>query len=391
MPACRARTVPVAKVDVSALVGAHRWFELRQAVAAGGAPPLARGVAELAFNENPAAETDLLAAVATAEREAHSRLFQLYLRQGRYRQAFQQIEARLRAEPNAADALNARTLLAPLAQSPDLMVERRMATTLPLHFLEGNLVMPVEINGHAGAYVFDCGANISVISAGEAARTGLRIFENRGSMVGMTGAAAPVRAAVADTLRIGNVTLRHVAFIVNPDNLPPFNDWPKGNGGILGIQVAMAMGSVAWSRSGAITIATGPSDAAPPNLAFDDNWPVTQVRFQGTTLAVTLDTGAQQTVLYPPFAAAFPALIQQGKPDQHQLSGFSGTAAFASVVLPALTFEMAGRKIELAPAEVLTQTSDAHSRWYAGNFGMDLLTQAAAVRLDFDAMRLSLK
>jgi hypothetical protein len=384
--------------DFDALIANHRWFELRAAVAAGGAPIYARGVSEFAFNRVDAAEADLLAALASAPEgpvasQVHARLFQLYLRQGRYRSALDQIDASLRANPTAADRLNARALLAPLAASADLSVEPRQSATFPVRFLDGNLVLPVEIDGHPGHYVFDCGANVSVLSASEAVRAGLRVLDGEGALVGMTGTTAPVRIAVAETLRIGGVTMHHVAFTVNPDTLPPFDDWPKDVGGILGIQTAMALGSVQWSPAGRVTVATdlfAPS-AAPPNMALDDNWPVVQVRFRGTTLAVAFDTGAQQTVLYPPFAAAFPDLIRQGTQGTQPLSGFSGTTEVASISLPSLTFEVGDRPVVLAPAEVLLRQTLGMSRWYAGNFGMDLLNQAQTVDLDFRAMRFALK
>ncbi len=395
--ACQARHATAHQTDFQALIAAHRWFELRDAVTAQDTPAYARGVAEFAFNQ-PQTESDLRAAlaadpnVATAK-EIRSRLFQLYFRQGRYRDALDQIEARARVDPNADDVRNARALLAPLAHVQDFSVDHRQPSSVPLGFLEGNMVLPIEINGRPAHYIFDCGANISVISESEAARAGLHVLESQGKMVGMTGTASHVRVAVADTLRVGNVTMRNVVFTVNPDNMPPFNDWPKDHGGILGIQVAMALGNLQWSPSGAVTIAapSAATSAESPNMAFDDNWPVTQVRFQGTTLAVTLDTGAQETVLYPPFAAAFPELMKQGKKDEQQLSGFSGNADVASLAFPSLSFEMAGRTVVLAPAEVLLRQTMGLSRWYAGNFGMDLINQASAVSLDFQAMRFSLK
>jgi hypothetical protein len=49
-----------------------------------------------------------------------------------------------------------------------------------------------------------------------------------------------------------------------------------------------------------------------------------------------------------------------------------------------------GFNAALRPATVLLQETTIQSRWHHGNLGMDLLSQAATVTMDFAAMTLTL-
>jgi hypothetical protein len=88
-----------------------------------------------------------------------------------------------------------------------------------------------------------------------------------------------------------------------------------------------------------------------------EDGPLTQIRYRGRMLTVTLGTGATQTTLNPLFGKLFPELLQQRTADGYALNGLSGTSVQRSITLPhlALTF---GRDVELAPAIRFSQDED---------------------------------
>lgn len=60
-------------------------------------------------------------------------------------------------------------------------------------------------------------------------------------------------------------------------------------------------------------------------------------------------------------------------------------------MLPSITLQVGARDVILKPAHVLVVQHNGGSAWYFGNLGMDLLNQAKAVTLDFQAMTLRLE
>jgi hypothetical protein len=109
-------------------------------------------------------------------------------------------------------------------------------------------------------------------------------------------------------------------------------------------------------------------------------------------LEFSLDTGAQNTDLYPSFAKDFADLLSaRGKRESRQLTGVDGSATFDSVMLPFVTLEVGAHDGVLKPAHVLLVQHNGNSAWYFGNLGMDLLNQANSLTLDFQAMTLPLE
>ena len=108
------------------------------------------------------------------------------------------------------------------------------------------------------------------------------------------------------------------------------------------------------------------------------------------TVIATLDTGALTTDLYEAFATEFANLLSQsGKKDTTEVRGVGHAETFDSVTVPELRFRIGNVDTKLRPAHVLLKQIGA--KCCLGNFGMDLLKQARAFKLDFGAMRLDLE
>ena len=379
------------------LYESHQWFRLREEVAQTKASNFYRGVVAAVFNQQHEAEK-LLQSVINAEPnseqayQARELLVGVYSRNGRYREASNQVEAMLAHKPDSAGALNVRDLLRVLGQSPDQSVVEKKLTRVSITTDDGNLVLPVAVDGVSARYILDTGFNISGVSESEAKRLGLVVHDINTKADSMTGAQVHVRVAVANSLVVGNMRLSHVAFVVLPDGQPPFNELPEDRRGILGIPVLMALQTLRWTRTELDTgFPTKHLNLRQANLSFEGTFPLAQVAFQGRPLQFTLDTGAQNTDLYPQFARQFSEVLTSGQKELHTLTGVGGSADFESIVLPSLQFQVGRNNLDLQPAHVLMKETNSTSKWFAGNLGMDLLLQPAAVTLDFPSMRFTLQ
>ena len=379
---------------LKSLYDGHKWFELRDSVGEGGAPAFYQGAVACAFNEERRCEKRLADVFNSAPRsdeaiEAHRILASAYFTRGEYKKAVTQVDAILSLRPTDADALSDQAVFSALADTPDQQIAGRH-TTVQLE--DGGL--PFSINGVHATYWFDTGAELSVLTESEAKRFGLQAHPLSVQVGDVNGTRVNTRIAVADELSTGSIRIRHVAFLVLPDNQPPFNDQSPGSRGLIGIPVLLAFKTFVWAADKCFKIGPESSNKRVPHagLCFDGNHPVVQVAYENRPLAFTLDTGATNTDLYPPFASAFPELIRSAtKTDSYKMEGVGGAKYMEAATLESLKFSIGGFPATLKSVGVLLKPTTDASRFFAGNLGIDLLQQSHQTTFDFKAMTLTLQ
>ena len=379
--------------DLKSLYDTHRWFELRDSVKKGDAA-FYRGAVACAFNDLRRCEKKFRDVFNSAPRsddavEAHRILASAYFTHGEYKKALAQVDAILGIRPTDGDALGGRPVLAVLSDTPDQQLAGRHST---VQLEDGGL--PFSINGVHATYWFDTGAELSVLTESEAKRFGLRVLPTSVQVGDVNGTQVNTRIAVADELSIGSIRMKHVAFLVLPDNQPPFNEQSPGSRGLIGIPVLLAFETFVWGADKSFEIGTKSSlkNAPHATLCFDGNHPVVQVAYDKQPLAFALDTGATNTDLYPPFASAFPELIRSAtKTDSYKMEGAGGAKYMEAATLESLKFSIGGFPATLKSVGVLLKPTTDASRFFAGNLGIDLLQQAHKTTFDFKAMTLTLQ
>jgi hypothetical protein len=340
---------PADEAKLKILFDGRRWFELRDAVTEKGSPPFYEGVVACAFNETVRCGKKLGSVIKSHPMsdvafEAHKRLANVDLTHGRYREALAQVDAALAIKPDDSDSRGVLPLLAALAEFPDQRLVRNHHTTLQLH--EDGL--PLSIHGVSATYWFDTGANFSIMSESEAKRFGLRVRSVAAKAGVSTGAKVDFRIAVADQLAFGPILLRNVAFLVFPDDQPPFKDAPVGSRGLIGIPVLLAFERFVWGSHKTFEIGSksAKAKAVRPNLCFDGNAPVTQPQFGNRNFTFVLDTGATNTDLFPPFADAFPELIRSSqKTDSYKMEGVGSSKDMNAAILESLRFVVVATRL----------------------------------------------
>jgi hypothetical protein len=372
------------------------WFRLREAVQSAKAPAFYRGVVGCAFNDLKLAERELQRTISSAPRstqayQAHNLLFYAYFRAGRYTEAQAQFEKMRSIRPENTSDRAGMALVSAINQHTGRMETLRRHSTVRCRV---NGKIPVTINGRLADYAFDSGATISVISESEAVRLGMAIHEAGPQATGVLdarGAEAKFRIAVADHLAVGKTDLRHVVFFVFRDDQPPFFEMRQSERGCLGLQVMLALETVRWTSDGTVEIGFRSKGTAyrAPNLFLDGPSVIAEVTVQHRSMNVLLDTGSEETNLWPAFARKFPSMIDEsGKKASNQVTGLTGSEEIDSVVLPGITLGVGGFETGLRPAHMLLK--ETYSEWLCARLGADLLGQARVVAMDFKAMTLSL-
>jgi predicted aspartyl protease len=385
--------------DLRNLYDGHHWFQLRDAVSKTESRRLYQGAVAAAFNQRDRAETFLLrviAATSPAEEVGPARelLIHLYLRLGQYSKATSQMKDQMAAN-SAKPVSNAdKAMFAMMSRLPDLTVAARGDSTLHYEMRGASLSVPLSVNEKPAHFLLDSDSNMSVISESEAKRLGMSLIGGEVSVTGVDGSAGSgARMAVAKDLVVGGFHFNSVAFLVLRDDQEPFVEWSAGTRGILGLPVILGFETLRWRRDGTIEIgfASGTEDLSHANLCFDNDDPIAQLEFNGKKLEFVLDTGGENSELWPSFAKDFAALLKQsGKKGSKTLTGYTGTGDVDVVTLPEVHLALGDFTGVLRPAPVLTKPTVGASHWYYGRVSMDILNQAHTVTIDFKAMTITL-
>ena len=379
--------------EMKSLYDAHKWMELSDQLGDAKGKQLYRGAIGVTFNQDPRRTEQLLLSVirsapASAEAyDAYEWLSHFYFYRGQYRSLVSIMEKRWAAFPNKKEREDEKRLIAGFRGLPNQILEKFAPSTL--RHEDGSTFAPLSIDGSPATYFFDTGAWVSCMSESEAARLGLSVKEASGTLGNSSGTRVGFRTAVAKQVVIGNVRFKNVSFAVFPDSQEPWSLLAFGRRGIIGVPMLVGFGTLRWIRNGTLQIGDRPEplDIRKSNLVFDNDHLAIAATVEGRNVLGTLDTGAETTDLYKPFADAFASLLEQnGKKDSTEVRGIGHAETFDAVTMPELRIQLGGFDTVLSPAHVLLKSIGANC--CVGNFGMDLLKQAPSFSIDFRAMTL---
>lgn len=157
-------SVPLSAQNVPESCGARDWFQLRDKVAQGSSSLLCKGAMDAAFEHHSQAEHELKKVIGGVPRSddavaAHRMLTALYYRHGQYRKALSQVDQGLLERPGAKDLKDIRSMLAVLAQFPDLRIAHSARSVVEGEVNNyGLLCIPLTIHGLSATYILDTGA-----------------------------------------------------------------------------------------------------------------------------------------------------------------------------------------------------------------------------------------
>ena len=400
--ACCALLAAADLSELHRLDEANRAFELRRALQAPGGPSADtlyyRGVTASRFGRETEGVGLLRAFVADQpkpemERKAREEMAWALVRMTRYGDAAREFAEALRLMPpnddRRADIENSRVLydslsdVAPIGADfgPEMPVE---ATRNGL----GSLDVPVQVNGRSGKWILDTGADFSTVTESEAKRLGLSVRESKAYVTGSTDQRNALRLAVADDLRFGPAHVRHVVLLVVSDSALYVGPLKYQITGILGIPVLRALGRIAVSAKGAITIhPNSPAADGEPNVFFEESSPVAEAGHAGHHLQMFVDTGANTSFLYPSARVMFtPDELSKLEAKSVKTGGAGGIVTRQTMTVPTLQLELMGRGLELSKTSLLMESPKGSTR--DGVLGMDAFTSGFV--LDFPSMQLQI-
>jgi hypothetical protein len=272
-----------------------------------------------------------------------------------------------------------------LAGAPPQRVIRR--GTSEIHRLP-NTRVPVQIGDSKRGYVLDTGANLSVMMRSEAEALGLEVREADVEVGTSTGSRVMADLAVAPRVRLGEVELANVAFLVLPDEALTLGDFRIP--GLIGFPVIDALGEVEFRRGGVLRIPAEVPERDIQNLAMRFLMPLVRVEILDQKAVCELDTGAQQSVLFRSFFEQNRAWIEaKGHADTVRTAGVGGERRIPAYVLSDVRVVMGDTAVTLPRLPAYTEplaTTPEHSS--DCRLGTDVLNAFEGYLINLQSMTL---
>jgi predicted aspartyl protease len=310
-----------------------------------------------------------------------------------YREAHLTTQLMLRKYRNALsaeerdDARNSDIIWKGLQDVPPQTTSVASTTSIPYRRdLAGLINIPVRFADSTFNFVFDTGANLSVITESYARKTNLRMLNVRFKVRAITGLEVHANLGIAEECKIGNIIIRNAVFMVFPDSALSFARGLYTIKGIIGFPIIEQLQEIRIDKN-TLTVPQTATDRNIRNFGVDELLPVISVGYNTDTLAFTFDTGAQFTFLNEPFYRKYKPLIDSaGNSFEMQIGGAGGITKATAYRLPKIGITVAGQPALLKDVAVKTSSSTPKDKLYYGNFGQDIMNQFKEMIISFRYM-----
>jgi hypothetical protein len=273
-----------------------------------------------------------------------------------------------------------------LAPTPKQQIVKNKDCVIPLvRDKVGLFNVDVSFGDSTINLLFDTGANFSMIKRSLAEQLGLQLIEADFYVTAATGVQVDSDIALADELRIGDLVVKNVVFLVLNDediSFPQVEYFPNG---AIGFPVIEAMDEIRINRENQVFVPQNPVEYSFDNFALDGLMPILACEYEGDTLRFNFDTGATHTSLYPMFFKDYQLEIESKYEKENFNAGSAGgNYQFEGYVIPEIHLKVADSEADLENTSLHIEDIGGEESNFQGNFGQDYIKQ-------FDEMIISFK
>lgn len=289
---------------------------------------------------------------------------------------------------------NSYNLLSPLQDALPQTTEQHTDAFIRLRSnMIGLLEIPVHVGRNEECFLFDTGANISVVSDSYAEKLGIKRLNTSFLVRASQGKRVECDLGVADSIVIGNIIFRNVVFMIMPDDKLDFRGTGFRIRGAIGYPVISAMKEIHIIRDSLLYVPIKQTRNEFSNMALSGLMPIVQAITENDTLAFQFDTGADQTSLYSTFYQRHEEMIKQrGILRTKYISGAGGSKAFDIYDIRYMIFKIGSNKVIIPLVGIHPEPVNSKDREYTyGNIGHDVVAKFNEMVINFESMYIDFK
>jgi hypothetical protein len=245
--------------------------------------------------------------------------------------------------------------------------------------------LPVSINENNFDFVFDSGAEYSVIVESIAKKLGLKISDTYFKVGTATDKKILSRVTVATTMKIGNIILNNVVFYVMKDE--DFTFGPYKIEGVIGSPIMRAFGEFKITKDNNFIVPEVPENKDIKNFAYTNYTPVIQMIYMYDSLNFIFDSGNNDITLYKPFFDKYSnEITEKYKLTKINLGGAGGLIETDGYIIDKLSLKSGNLSAELVNINLLINALTGDQKYFHGNLGQAYIKQFNTLIMNFKNM-----
>lgn len=244
--------------------------------------------------------------------------------------------------------------------------------------------VPVKVSGMTQNFVFDTGANFSVIQRSLALQMNCEIIPVQFDVTAITGVKVKSDLAVIKELYMGDIKCENVVFLVFNDKDLTFQEAGYSIQGIIGYPVIRSLNEIRLNKTDELFIPKTAGQFSESNMMISGFVPAVQVRYESDTLQFSFDTGAAETFLNSNYYHKYKHKVERkGKKKTLKSGGAGGTVEYTGYVLPKVTLSVGNSTATIRDVQVREETITETDTGFDGNLGQDFIKQFSEMVISF--------
>ena len=278
-----------------------------------------------------------------------------------------------------------------LGKAPKMVITRNSDTRITLKKdMAGLFNIPVNIDNDTSDFIFDTGANISVIDKTLATKYGVKILGDSVQVGNPTGKIINAEVGLLN-IKLGNIEIKNAVFLVFPDSALTFAHGAYVIKGIIGFPIMYALQEFTVKNNQVLIIPKTPEETRVRNFAFDGLTLDIKVLYKNDTLPFHFDSGADRTALYATFFKKYhDEIIKNCKKTTTRFAGVGSQIKIDAYLMDSARITAGNAEATLDSLYIQTRNlQGASSKYVYGNLGQDYIKQFSEMKINFTSMGIS--
>lgn len=249
--------------------------------------------------------------------------------------------------------------------------------------------VPVTLQKDSVDFVFDTGAEFSVIMESVAKKYGVKMLE--GNVWTGTSTSKKVHGYMGLlNIKLGTIELKNVAFLVLPDSLLTFANGQYVIKGIIGFPVMYAFNGFTIKDNEFLMVSQKPQEPTDKNFAIDGQYIIIRVTAHNDTLPFIFDSGNQTTVLSASFFNKYKSeIVGKCTKEEVETGGAGGMEKTEAYILDSLAISAGNSHYTLDSLRIYPKDLSGYDFKYVyGNFGQNYINKFSEMRINFTSMNI---
>lgn len=247
--------------------------------------------------------------------------------------------------------------------------------------------IPLEINNQSVAFIFDTGANLSVMTSALAKKLALEVIDAEIEVTAIAGNKVKAKLAVARETKFGHATIHDAVFLIFDDKDLYISEADLQINGLIGFPMIAALREITFVGDSEVFVPATSAKHGQQNMCLDGLTPLIAGTYRGKRLTFAFDTGASKSFLYPSFYKEYEDEIKaEYDPHTERVRGAGGYKKIKGYLAKNVVMQFSGHDARFAQIPILAEQTNDKSRHFYGNLGQDLITQFERMTLNFEAM-----